>query len=122
MTFSCRYWSIVADQHDACQMILDFVHRIKMANFDRLKTLSLTRDFQFPSNIDTLAADTMPDDTKAFRPFMVAVHEVLPTVVDFTISCGRTVFYAKRVDKNRTLEEGAWWVSTVSLIVSQVPV
>ena len=122
MTVSCPYWSIVADQHHACQIILDFIHRLKVANFARLNTLSLTRDFQFPSSMEGLAADTLPEDTKAFRPFMEAVHDPLPTVVDFTVSCGRTVFYAKRVDPNKSLEDGGWWVSTVSLILSQVPV
>jgi len=74
-------------------MILDFITRIKLANFGRLESLSLTCDLQIPDDaVEVFNEDSSLEDMKAYRPLLVAVHELLPSVVEFTVTCGRTVF------------------------------
>jgi hypothetical protein len=103
-------------------MVLDLLWRIKLADFTRLKSLSLTRELQMPDDsVEVFDEDGMPGDREAFRPLLVAVQELLPGVSEFIVTCGRTMFFAERVDDQREVEDGGWFVTTISLVLSQIP-
>ena len=104
-------------------MTLDLLSRIQSADFTRLKSLSLTRELQVPDDpLEVFDEDSMPEDREAFRPLLAAVQELLPSVVEFIVTCGRTMFLAERIDEQKRVEveSGGWLVTTISLVLSQV--
>ena len=84
------------------QMALSLLSRIKSAGFTRLKHLTLNRDLQRTDNSAEWAA---------FWGLLAAVQDLIPSVVEFIVTYGRTSFFAKRVNEQRGIEDGGWFVT-----------
>lgn len=97
-------------------MTLDHISHIKSAGFTRLKYLSL---------IQGLVEDSTLEGAEVFRPLLVAVQELLPSVVKFMVICRQTCFSAERVDEqvdgHWAVEDRRWFIITRFVVIPKTP-